>query len=80
MLTGFWRDKNSCWEILDCPEEVSSRCIARREQEKPCWEYLETQAKEILEYPVECKDCKVFKLYDGRAGLTGSDARDPRVK
>ena len=46
--------------------KFSSRCIARREQEKPCWEYLETRAKKILEYPVECKDCKVFKQYHGR--------------
>ena len=70
MLTGFWRDKNSCWEILDCPEEVSSRCIARREQEKPCWEHLETQVKKVLECPVECKRCKVFRRYGGRADLT----------
>ena len=78
-IVGFWRDKRSCWEMLGCPEEVSSQCIARREPERPCWEYLETQCKKVLELLVECKDCKVFKLYGGRAGLTGSDVRDPRV-
>jgi hypothetical protein len=49
--------------MLGCPEEVSSQCIARREPERPCWEYPETQCKKVLELPVECKDCKVFKLY-----------------
>ncbi len=38
-------------------------------------EMLEKVARDV-----ECdSDCKVFKLYGGRAGLTGSDARDPRV-
>ena len=66
-MNGFWRDRHPCWKILGCPEEVSVRCIAHREPERPCWEYLETQCKKVLEIPVECKDCKVFKLYGGRS-------------
>jgi hypothetical protein len=66
MLThGFWSDKDPCWEMLGCPREVYSECIAYREPEKPCWEHLETQCKKVLEVPIECKDCKVFRLYEG---------------
>ena len=63
--TSFWHEKDPCWELLACPEEVSSRCIAHREPEKPCWEHLETECKKVLRLPVGCEDCKVFKLYGG---------------
>jgi hypothetical protein len=65
LSNSFWRDKNPCWEILGCSVEVSSQCIAHQERERPCWEYLETQCKKVLGLPVDCKDCKIFKLYGG---------------
>lgn len=66
---SFWCDKSACWEMLGCPEEVSSRCIAHQKPERPCWEYLETQCKKVVNLPVDCRDCKVFKMYDGEDGL-----------
>jgi len=65
LSNSFWRDKNPCWEILGCPGEVSSQCIAHQEPERPCWEYLETQCKKVLTLPLDCRDCKIFKLYGG---------------
>lgn len=62
---GFWRDKEACWEMLGCTREIYSQCIAYREPETPCWEHVETQCKRVLGFPVECDECKVFKLYGG---------------
>ena len=59
----FWRDKIPCWAILDCADEISCECVAHRKPERPCWEYLDTQCKHVVGLPLECKDCKVFKLY-----------------
>ena len=65
LSNSFWRDKKPCWEILGCSVEVSCQCIAHQEPARPCWEYLETQCKKVLTLPVDCKDCKIFKLYGG---------------
>ena len=65
LRSSFWHDKDPCWEILGCPEEVSAQCTAYREPEKPCWEHPDTQCKRVLKLPVECGECKVFKLYGG---------------
>jgi hypothetical protein len=78
MAINFWQDKLSCWEMLGCPEEVSSDCIARLNQDKACWNHLGTQVKKTLDFPIECKDCKVFKMYGGRDEPPECDARSLR--
>jgi hypothetical protein len=64
-VAGFWLDKSPCWKILDCADEIACRCVAHRKPERPCWDHPDTLCKEVLELPLECKDCKVFKLYAG---------------
>ena len=59
----FWRDKDPCWKVMDCPEYVYKQCGAYLHPEKPCWEVAYTQCEILIGIPKDCKYCKVYRLY-----------------
>jgi len=63
-MAGFMEGKDPCWIVLDCSKYVYSQCAAFQSQERPCWELASTHCKKLLNLKWECKDCRVFKLYN----------------
>jgi hypothetical protein len=60
----FWEGKEPCWFVLDCSKYVFSHCPAYQHRERPCWEHAVTHCKNLLKIEWECKNCKVFKIYN----------------
>jgi hypothetical protein len=68
---GFWKDKAPCWESRRCVPEACRRCIAYRDQSRPCWEYGNTLCKEM---GIDtCFVCEVYKQHG--PPLSGEGAR-----
>ena len=63
-MTDFWEGKEPCWKVLDCSKYVFPNCSAYHHRHKPCWEYAHTECKKMMNLKWECKDCKVFKIYN----------------
>jgi len=63
-MTDFWEGKKPCWVILDCNPLVRDRCPAYTSPHRPCWEIGETYCRQVLSFDWDCKDCKVFRLYE----------------
>lgn len=69
-MTDFGKVKEPCWIVLDCSKYIHPNCPAYQHQEKSCWEYASTECKKLLGIKWECKDCRVFKLYNKSQGLS----------
>ncbi|MCK9362433.1 MAG: hypothetical protein M0P74_02345 [Syntrophales bacterium] len=63
-MVDYWSGKTPCWDFLGCTEQIHLHCAAYRHRELPCWEVAGTQCRKILDFEWECRDCKVFKLYN----------------
>lgn len=63
-MEDFWEGKEPCWIVLDCSKYVYPNCPAYQHREKPCWEHESTQCEKLIGVKRECRDCKVFKLYN----------------
>jgi hypothetical protein len=59
----FWKDKDACWKLMDCPEYVYKKCPAYSNSERPCWEVAYTQCEILISILKDCKYCKVYRLY-----------------
>jgi hypothetical protein len=62
-MADFWNGSEPCWDFLECPENIYSRCPAYHHRDKPCWEQATTQCRKVLDFEWQCGDCKVFKVY-----------------
>jgi len=60
----FWEGKEPCWKLLDCSKYVYPVCPAYHQPHKPCWECAHTQCENMLNLKLECKDCRVFRIYN----------------
>jgi len=63
-VANFWKDKDPCWKLMDCPEYVYKKCPAYFNPERPCWEVAYTQSEILIGIPKDCKYCKVYGLYN----------------
>ena len=69
-LTNFWEGKEPCWVILNCSKYVRAKCPAYLNKEAPCWEIAYTQCEILLGIKRDCRNCRVFKLYNNVRGRT----------
>lgn len=60
---GFWKNKDPCWKLMDCPEFVHKECLAYLHPERPCWEVAYTRCEILICIRKDCKYCKVYCLY-----------------
>lgn len=66
-LLNFWAGKEPCWVLLDCSRYVYPECPAYLHPEVPCWSHAFTQSEKLLDIKRECRFCKVFDIYSGKA-------------
>jgi hypothetical protein len=62
-LSDFWEGKDPCWVILECSRYIFAKCPAYFYRERPCWEVAYSVCAIMTGIKIECKYCKVFKLY-----------------
>ena len=63
-MADFWKDKDPCWKLMDCPGYVYKKCPAYSDLERPCWEVAYTQSEILIGISKDCKNCKVYHLYN----------------
>ena len=63
-MSNYWEGKEPCWVLLDCSKYVYPNCPAYHHREIPCWEHELTQCEKLTGIKGNCRDCKVFKLYN----------------
>ena len=69
-MSGFWEGKEPCWVAMECSKYVYLKCPAYLNPESPCWETAYTQSEILLGIKRNCKDCKVFELYNNLPSRT----------
>jgi len=62
-MVDFWKDKDPCWKLKACSEYVYNKCPAYLNPGKPCWEVAYTQWEIFIGIHKDCKNCKVYRLY-----------------
>ena len=75
----FWTDKNPCWKICTCPEQVREECLAYVDRSRPCWEVAGAFCKLSGSDTgagdgdtIVCQTCRVYKKYGApTAGVRG---------
>ncbi len=66
---GFWREREPCWEMMDCSAIIWKKCQAYLDRNKPCWEHRQTACADIFPGFHDCQGCKVFRRYSLEARL-----------
>ena len=59
----FWKNKDPCWKLMDCPEFIHKDSLAYLHPERPCWEVAYTKCEILICIRKDCKYCKVYCLY-----------------
>jgi hypothetical protein len=72
-LSGFWRDKQPCWELRGCAAEACRCCVAYRDQSRPCWDHEGTLCKQMGINT--CFTCEVSRRYGGNLRPPGDERR-----
>jgi hypothetical protein len=73
--SGFWADKQPCWEKCHCPELIRAECPATKYQFLPCWEIEGTYCKldnhgSMGADTSICQVCRVYRKYGNGKPIT----------
>ena len=49
-----------CWDFIECPNSVRSKCKVFIDKSHNCWDYPETGCSEILDISNDCSNCRYF--------------------
>ncbi len=65
LVTDVMKDEKNdggsfCWDFIDCPESVRSKCPVYLDKSHKCWEYKDTRCAEILGFTSDCKYCRYY--------------------
>jgi hypothetical protein len=65
---GFWQEKEPCWEMCHCPDNIKNECPAPVYADYPCWEIEGTYLKLSDDRQKGCDTrfcqlCRVYKRY-----------------
>ncbi len=58
--SGSHEHEMHCWEFVGCAESIRSMCQVYKDRSYNCWEYETTRCKELLDYTLECKNCRYY--------------------
>jgi len=60
----------NCWDYMDCPEEIRSKCPAYPANGRDCWKMLSTKCgggryelSSIVEKVAFCRNCEYYTMH-----------------
>ena len=72
-------NESYCWDFVDCPQSVRSKCPVYLNKSIRCWEYDGRRCNQILGFECDCKRCKYYRARIIRDAVEDTSSRNGRL-